>query len=195
MHRDPVSERAYSIEKQARNVQGTLTSTFRRGLIEDESCRGHSLTMRALSIVIVWRGLTDVKRRGVVGVAGAGVSRLEDEAGNAGVLDDVTPTRIGDIVGGTQHGRRWVPITVCPVPDPLPLPGATIGAGHATWTTRLHLRQTRLPLAATNRRAVCVLYKQKSYAESLAAALQSFHEVRAVDRVFFSIFIVCITST
>lgn len=87
------------------------------------------------------------------------MSRLEDEAGNAGVLDDVTPAWIGDIVGGAQHGRRWVSITVCPVPDALPLPGTTIGAGHATWPARLHLRQTRLPLATTNRGTVCVLCK------------------------------------
>lgn len=106
-------------------------------------------------------GLTNVKRRGVVGVAGAGVSRLEDEAGSAGVLDDVTPTGIGDIVGGAQHGRRWISITVCPVPDPLPLPGTAIGAGHAAWPTRLHFRQTRLPLAAANRGAVCVLYAER----------------------------------
>lgn len=86
------------------------------------------------------------------------MSRLEDEAGNAGVLDDVTPAWIGDIVGGAQHGRRWVSITVCPVPDALPLPGTTIGAGHATWPARLHLRQTRLPLATTNRGTVCVLF-------------------------------------
>lgn len=91
---------------------------------------------------VVARGvvLLDIERRGVVGVAGAGVSRLEDEAGSAGVLDDVTPAWIGDIVGGTQHGRRWISITVCPVPDALPLPGTTIGTGHATWSARLHLR-------------------------------------------------------
>lgn len=90
------------------------------------------------------------------------MSRLEDEAGNAGVLDDVTPTGIGDIVGGAQHGRRWISITVCPVPDSLPLPGTAIGAGHATWSARLHFRQTRLPLAATNRGTVCVLCTQKT---------------------------------
>lgn len=89
------------------------------------------------------------------------MSRLEDEAGNAGVLDDVTPAWIGDIVGGAQHGRRWVSITVRPVPDALPLPGTTIGAGHATWPARLHLRQTRLPLATTNRGTVCVLCKRE----------------------------------
>ena len=85
--------------------------------------------------VIACRGLTDIERRGVVGVAGAGVSRLEDEAGNAGVLDDVTPAWIGDIVGGAQHSRRWISITVCSVPDALPLPGTTIRAGNASRPT------------------------------------------------------------
>lgn len=86
---------------------------------------------------VVARGvvLLDIERRGVVGVAGAGVSRLEDEAGNAGVLDDVTPAWIGDIVGGAQHGRRWVSITVRSVPDALPLPGTTIRAGNASRST------------------------------------------------------------
>ncbi|KAI4477061.1 hypothetical protein M0804_013062 [Polistes exclamans] len=57
------------------------------------------------------------------------MSRLENEAGDAGVLDDVTPAGIGDVVGRAQHGRRWIsiPITIAvrPVPDAFPLPGAT----------------------------------------------------------------------
>lgn len=54
---------------------------------------------------VVARGvvLLNVKWRCVVGVAGTGMSRLEDEAGIAGVLDDVTPAGIGDIVRGAQH--------------------------------------------------------------------------------------------
>lgn len=86
-------------------------------------------------VIYACRRLTDIEGRGVVGVAGAGVSRLEDEAGNAGVLDDVTPAWIGDIVGSAQHGRRWISITVCSVPDALPLPGTTIRAGNASRST------------------------------------------------------------
>lgn len=105
--------------------------------------------------------LTDIKGRRVVGVAGSGMSRLENEAGDAGVLDDVTPAGIGDVVGRAQHGRRWIsiPITIAvrPVPDALPLPGATVRAGHATRPTGLYLRQAGLPLSTANRRAIRVL--------------------------------------
>lgn len=92
------------------------------------------------------------------------MSRLENEAGDAGVLDDVTPAGIGDVVGRAQHGRRWIsipiPITIAvrPVPDALPLPGATVRAGHATRPTGLYLRQAGLPLSTANRRAIRVLF-------------------------------------
>lgn len=42
--------------------------------------------------------LTDIKGGCVVSVARARVSRFENEAGDAGVLDNVTPTGIGDVV-------------------------------------------------------------------------------------------------
>lgn len=150
------SSKAYSarIKHRARLLERKLHSS-RYGaavIFIDQQCAVH---------VIVSGELTYIKRRGVVGVAGASVSRLEDEACNAGVLDDVTPAGICDIVGSAQHGRRWISITVCPVPDTLPLPWATIGAGHATWSTGLHLRQAGLPLATADRSAVCVLCKTK----------------------------------
>ncbi|KAI4490414.1 hypothetical protein M0802_010685 [Mischocyttarus mexicanus] len=93
------------------------------------------------------------------------MSRLENESGNAGVLDDVTPAWIGDVVGSAEHGRRWitvpVPITITiavgPVPYPFPFPGATVRAGHATRPTGLNLRQAGLTLSTANRRAIRVL--------------------------------------
>lgn len=88
--------------------------------------------------------------------------RFENEAGNAGVLDDVTPAGIGDVVGRAQHGRRWIsipiPVTVRPISHALPLPGATIGAGHATRSSRFHFGQTSLAFSTAYLSTVCALF-------------------------------------
>lgn len=114
------------------------------------------------------RQLTDVERSRVVSVTGARVPRLKNEAGDAGVLDDVTPAGISDVVRRAQHCRRRIPIpvsvTMRPISDALPLPGATVGAGHATRSPRLHLGQAGLALSAAYCGAVCALcknYKKK----------------------------------
>jgi len=111
--------------------------------------------------------LTDIKRGGrVVGVAGTRVPRLENEAGNASILDNVTPAGVGDVVGRAQHGRRRIsisisisisiPVTVLrPISDALP--GTTIGAGHATWSSRFHLGQTSLAFSTAYFRTICAL--------------------------------------
>lgn len=44
-----------------------------------------------------------------------------------------------------------------PISDALPLSGTTVGAGHATWSSRLHLGQTSLALSTAYFRTVCAL--------------------------------------
>jgi len=89
------------------------------------------------------------------------VPRFKNEAGNASILDNVTPAGVGDVVGRAQHGRRRIsisisiPVTVRPISDALP--GTTIGAGHATWSSRFHLGQTSLAFSTAYFRTICAL--------------------------------------
>lgn len=91
--------------------------------------------------------------------------RLENEAGDAGVLHDVTPAGISDVVRRAQHGGRRipvpVPVAVRPISHALPLPGATVGAGHATRSPGLHLGQAGLALPAAYRGAVRALCRDE----------------------------------
>lgn len=105
--------------------------------------------------------------------------RFENEAGNAGVLDDVTPAGIGDVVGRAQHGRRWIsipiPVTVRPISHALPLPGATIGAGHATRSSRFHFGQTSLAFSTAYFSTVCALCENRTTKIDILKSLMNMY--------------------
>ena len=106
------------------------------------------------------------KRRQIIGIARPSMPGLEHQAGEAGVLHDVAPARISDVVGGAERQGRRVLVVTIPMPVALAhelfVPGTAVEAGHASGPARVGLGQAELTRPALDARAVPVLGCEKS---------------------------------